>query len=547
MDRAAGIGPNNCGGLGSRRHGTRSEQRCIPAPGSIVSYNSEAALPLTGEQQTLSCRSCTSETVARRIGSPRGLRRSRLKAEMASSNYLWHHDLHRRAASERLYFFAFEFYPNYDQTIAVGQIKTALRANRIVSYVVWELLGNVDLLVKLWVPSQVDLATLKSALADSISYPHQFRMVPFSVERTLHHWLWPDEITDGGRLPDLPHRLMVSLNGPSPPTATAVKPLVDNGLVHRLRSQRTMKFFVRITPGDARSDGDDLYLENELNNRVCSVVHRAADIMSPSIFLGDGFARYLITGRVDPRKWETISTQLVDSINDLGMNLYRGKRTLTHVSAFADAVDRREQLLAADSVNTSESLTLDDLLAREESRTLEFKASAFMNVTNAVRNRDALKPDIRMQDTIVKAVTGMLNAVGGIIAIGVAESSEFTLDELGTIYNTPEAQGNYIVVGVQQEYPRKAWDGYERRLRQLLARHIEPDPSGWIEFERADHTAGPVALVLVRRPDGWFFARGGGKSLGSPRFAARIGNETLWLEGRAMDEYRESNPRTTAR
>lgn len=459
---------------------------------------------------------------------------------VADSKYLWHYDLHRVVASERLYFLGLNFTHAYAREIAVAQLKTAFRALSIPSYVMWELIGDIDVLVKVWLPPRVSKAELETELNEAAMYPHLFTVDSFSVDHTLYHWLWDGNLPDHR---DVPDSHMVELNGPNPPGSSVVKDYVGRGLIARSRPRKSLKFFLRITRGEHK--GRALYQERELSNRIIEVVTSAKDITNASIFQGDGFARYLISGRVSPTKFELIATDLTAAINDLGLSLYRGTRTITHLSALSRPVDRREQLLSYEQATAHPTASLEDLLHEDEHGALEFKASALTNVGRATKGADRLQKDKAMEDSIVKGIAGLLNASGGHLVIGVAETNEFTLAELQTVFPDAQEHGAYIVIGVEHEYPSKGWDGYERRLRKLLSDHLTPDPSAWMAIKRADHPAGPVAIIAVRRPDRWYYAASTTRGSRPEQFYARIGNETLPLAGPSMDSYRERSPRTT--
>ena len=284
-------------------------------------------------------------------------------------------------------------------------------------------------------------------------------------------------------------------------------------------------------------------VEQELSNQIRAAILDIDQISDIAIYQGTGFARYLMTARVAPTHFEILTTSLTAAIHSLGMHLHRGTRTITHISALSAPVARREQLLSPERFAEYPTQSLDELLTQEEGSALEFKTSALTDVGNAVRSHTPPRKSKVIEDSVIKSVAGLLNADGGTVVIGVAETADFTFEELATIFPHACAVGNYIVVGVRHEYQRKAWDGYERRLRGLLAEHITPDPTSWVDITRDDHAAGPVAIIVVRRPDRWYYATSADNA-SLHHFYARLGNETQSLTGPRMDAYRERSPRT---
>lgn len=462
---------------------------------------------------------------------------------MANSRYLWHYNLHRTVAAERLYFLSCEFNDSYDRGIAVDAVKVTFRKLGINSFVVWEMFGGIDLLIKVWVPATMEMQDITQELHESLPSPNRFRVTKFSVERTLFHWMWGGDVDPDARR-KVHESHMVGLNAPTPPPQKSVREYLNAGLIARSRPSRTIKFFMQIRDGESRAEAPDF--EQRVGERLKHVITGTSEVHSISLFQGEGFARYLISGRTAPQKYEAIAGELTNAINGLGLDLFRGMRTVTHFSSLSAPIYRREQLLAAPQAAGTQANSLDDLLRQEESSTLEFKASAFVDVGRAVQGNGKLVQDQGRQDDVIKTVTGLLNARGGVLAIGVAETEEFTRDEMHQVFPKVEEVGDYLVIGVEADYPRKGWDGYQRRLRTLFTNNISPDPTEWIDYARAEHEAGTVVLIQVRRPVRWYYAKSVRDSGPPRRFYARIGNETIPLEGQRMDEYRERNPRTTS-
>ena len=169
---------------------------------------------------------------------------------MPEARYLWHYDLHRTIASEHLCFLGLTFTHTYDRTTALAQLRLALRGLDIPSFTVWELIGEIDLMVQVWLPPRISLEDLKTKLAETAEYPHLFTVDTFSVDHALHHWLWSGKPADRVGVPD---QHMIDLNGPNSPPARVIKSYISRGLVAEPHPRKSIKFFLRITQGDRKA------------------------------------------------------------------------------------------------------------------------------------------------------------------------------------------------------------------------------------------------------------------------------------------------------
>jgi hypothetical protein len=159
------------------------------------------------------------------------------------------------------------------------------------------------------------------------------------------------------------------------------------------------------------------------------------------------------------------------------------------------------------------SLSISDLISGGESLNVEFKATARWSVRGQVK-------DPKLEQVIVKTATGLLNAEGGTLLIGVTDNGEIT--------------------GLEQDYatlPKPNRDGYELFLTDLFRANL----SG------AAHSLLRVSFVAlgekdVCRVDAAASARPVyAKSIGASEpndFWVRLGNSTRQLVGAEMDQYK---------
>jgi hypothetical protein len=196
---------------------------------------------------------------------------------------------------------------------------------------------------------------------------------------------------------------------------------------------------------------------------------------------------------------------------------------------YAEFLERRRQLIAhvvrdgfqvlrTDRQVPRATETVTDLLSSGESETLEFKSSARWNVRAGM-------PDKKMEQVVVKAVCGFLNAQGGTLLIGVDDERR--------------------VVGLANDFKtlgaKPDRDGFELFLRQRLDSDLSVPTAGVIKirFEKmGDLDVCVVSVAASGRP---VFSRSlEGAGLAS-EFWVRIGNATRQLYGDEMVEYQDDH------
>lgn len=481
-------------------------------------------------------------------------------AVQAPSLLLWHPELHRQLAHEQLAFVSVGFQPRYQRDLALQLIDRAFADAGVRSSTVWELQRKPDLLIKLWVPAGKNTEDILQGLrAQAQAHPHvrlTLQEATFHALRTLSHYLWSRAVTTedvddvlecGGdflvsgviaeRLPD------------------EIAHLSRRQLVALLDSEPAgVKFFIWISaaellPNERARD----HLEHEL----LRVVNTTPNVYATSIFAGTGVADYLVTGRFKPEHYETLARDLQPRLSLLG-DPFIATNTDTALSTLYGPIDRVEGLLAVDSLvqqaparaeDAQSAVPIEELLGREESEHLEFKGSAF-NVINErpnVRREHTEAEDSnrlrKVKDAITKSCTGFLNANGGRLVIGVVEASRVPLDAARSYSEDARQVGEYIVVGVDRRLEGKraiAWDEFQRRLRTQLAESITPSPDPWISIDRTNTEGIDVAVITVKKPNVWFFAKIEGEN---EVFYVRYGNATRPLRGPAMLQHMRSEPR----
>jgi ATP-dependent Lon protease len=157
-------------------------------------------------------------------------------------------------------------------------------------------------------------------------------------------------------------------------------------------------------------------------------------------------------------------------------------------------------------------LSLQELLRRGESRTVEFKSSARWNLHRGER-------DPAVEREIVKAISGFMNAEGGTLLIGVNDEHE--------------------VVGLENDYKvtkkgnRDPHDSFENWLTDLLDNTIGKAPLSNVSVTFEEAGGRDVCRVEARRSRAPVFAQG----KQSKDFFVRLNNGTRSLDVEETMQY----------
>jgi predicted HTH transcriptional regulator len=220
------------------------------------------------------------------------------------------------------------------------------------------------------------------------------------------------------------------------------------------------------------------------------------------------------------------------------------------MSALAAPLDRREQLLPTQAEDATVAPDVEELgswLLQAESDQLEFKASAFTDIEHAIGNRSSPRARDDQLREIAKAVTGFLNASGGTLVIGVAETDR--LDEERLLRRFPGALtvSTRLVLGVDHEFSRGGWDQYQRTLAANLRKQITGEFDGWVKYHDVDYKGLTVCVLKVRRSKGWHYLKSRDRSGTTTwSFYGRAGGETRHLPPPEADQFKEAHPRLSS-
>jgi predicted HTH transcriptional regulator len=237
---------------------------------------------------------------------------------------------------------------------------------------------------------------------------------------------------------------------------------------------------------------------------------------------------------------------LANDINELGIQAIASARPYTHLCS------SEELLYYADCLpidGTPESVDVEALLALDESQTLEVKGSATLDLTRwlSTDERRPTKNEDVLNDGVIKAVVGMLNADGGTVILGAVESNRMygKLAAAAHPKLAPYLQiGKYVCVGIdhEPEFQRNEWDGFRLWLQNILGSRIDPAPAGALGV--TPHRVGDQTLCIIRiQPSRatWYY-----RLLGHDqpvKFYVREDGRTMAYAGSQADIYKRSRPR----
>jgi hypothetical protein len=461
----------------------------------------------------------------------------------------WNPEIRERWANERLYFWRLAF-PTYDQLRVVEKLEEVMRRVGVKAYAVYELYGGYDILLRVWLPTTQRV--FEAAFHD-VFQNSEIVIEEFSVKEVVTHWPWAE--ADGSmRLLDedvlatrISNEEITRIN--AGPGLGEVAEYQERGMIAPSWHSQGIKFIVLV---GASRHGMPVAADKRLRIDLLEIVRAADDdvFAEKSIYQGIGFCGYLILGRVRSDSFHLIERDLVYPINEIVAPEKFGSRTTTFTMSTEDFLAFSETMAIDEEAPRQRSAA--EWLAQEEGQLLEVKGSAFADYNKWLNAKPPTeKPPLNdvAGDSLLKAITGFLNAEGGAIVLGALETERYA--QYAQFQGLPVI-GSYLVPGLQVELGDREWnwDKYERALRDLMAARIDHNPNRFVHFYGDGIDSRPVCVLTVREPPRsptsghWFYHCAKGE--GHPRFWVREGNRTIEKEGNEIVEYqREKTRRAT--
>jgi hypothetical protein len=281
---------------------------------------------------------------------------------------LWHHRVHR-SRGESLYFWRLGFYPTYDAAAAIAAIHRVLNSFGVRAAVCYEVYGPHDLVLRVWLPSTCDDATLSDALADDV--PNLNMCDPFHVRHPVRHWLFRHEAD--GVIPPAQDDLRL-LNDPSLVAAAEAGELPDSKLEELSARSLLGTFAGNAETTNPEDPGTKFAVVFSGDPRLTTKQHRqfeltltesldnASRIEQRSLYSGSGFGHFVALGMVKGHPLCVLNEDLLGPIARHNIDRLYSARSYTHVSGRRNYVFIYESLLdpvPAAPANSSSQLAPD--------------------------------------------------------------------------------------------------------------------------------------------------------------------------------------------
>jgi hypothetical protein len=457
--------------------------------------------------------------------------------------HMWHPRIHERWADEELIFWRLAFFPAYRRDHIVSAIRSIMEEQEVSSYVVYETLGAFDLFLSTWLPTE-SVDEFEAGLNRALEGEALQLLEPFAVTRLLHHWLWDDG--EGGL---------------REPSAEVLAQRWDAGMIARANrdglssSEKTMSEEMNVIASVSETaEGIPFIIavssapyslavgaRGHLARHLLDLLDKY-DIAGGALYEGSGFGIYVLTGTVRTENFHLIP-ELSSAVNTLAEHQTLTARPFTHICV--EIVDYADSLRADAG---DERTDIADLLNSSPSHDLEFEPSAALDWRTWLSDKD-VKPsadEAVVDDGLIKTVVGMLNADGGRVVVGALAGDlplpDGLLRESQKLERFPRV-GNFVCIGVNQEYGEDGWEGFQLQLRDWLASKIDPAPIGACGIRRYAVDGVDMCIVDVEpRRSTWYY-----RNLGPAepvRFYVRDEARTVALAGSTADTYKQSRPRS---
>jgi hypothetical protein len=468
------------------------------------------------------------------------------EAEESVARWQWHPQVRETWANEWLYFWRLSF-TTYVRGKYVEGIREVMRRTGVLAYVVYELYGGYDMLLRVWLPTTQRV--FETTFKDVFNNDPNIVIEGFSVTDIVTHWPWAkadgtmDMLEDEDLEDKLPNKEIKRINeGLELPELAGYE---ERGFLAPHWHSQGIKFVVLV--GASRHAMGTRAAEHT-TERLAEILRDADDdaFSEKSLYKGIGFAAYMILGRVHAKRFHSIESDLTQPINKVIAPETFGSRTTTFIMATEDFLDFEEAMRL--SVEETHKRTAAEWLSEDEHHHLEVKGSAFSELNAWLGSDDAElvpPPGNVSTENLCKAVAGLLNAEGGAVILGAVEKKRFS--GRPQLAGAPEI-GEYLICGIKPDPGGENWDHYALKVRDVLASRIKPDPNEFLDIDKDGAGTGlPMCLISVRAPRRapinarWFYHFPTEED--GTHFWVREGNRTIEKVGPEIDAYKSEKTR----
>lgn len=458
-----------------------------------------------------------------------------------NGRYQWNPAI-RDALGEECAWYRLGFNPTYRQAEILIAVEAVLAECGISAYTMYEMIGIHDLMLKAWVPPLRTSGWLEDRLVLGLRPLHLAYIDHAEVQARNRVALWNegdhDSAADELELAALDANDLPSTDV-SKLSPKKINELLGAELVREFALPKGLRFFVVIPHPSLHGGITNRDLREEVGNIIANAEGKMAWL---SFYDTSGFGTALVTGIVAFDKYEELDNSIMMPLMEV--NQRPGSvRSVSHICLQSEPLLFKDELNLASRVPDDDD-RIADLLSQEESLSLEFKGSAFIDSGRYyyADNDAADAPEIT--DVLLKTVVAMLNTKGGKVVLGVLEKKRFTrvgpdspLNDAGTI-------GEYLYPGIGSEMT-KSWDDYERKLLDVFRHRITPDPHARVDIVKLTASNGAVlAEIAIDKPsltsvEYFYRVDGSGGDHKSHHFYIRSGSQSRELSGPDLDKYKD--------
>lgn len=256
--------------------------------------------------------------------------------------HVWSYSVHA-AQQEQLFFWRLGFYPSYVSAEVVPAIDEVMRACGIQSFVLYELFGIHDLLLRVWIPASCPVDRFRSSLVEALSKHSLKTCDPFIVNNPVRHWLFPKGEPEEEAVKQLTQEKIDAVESGATPRADLAS-LEGQRLIAEFGPDKSVRFdeeeseeekrvasikFAIIVVGEPRLGVRQL---QQFERIVRDKLDRASKVEMRSLYAGFGFGHFLILGAVRPRFFYAIDEQLIGALNEAHIQEVFDSRTYTYIS-----------------------------------------------------------------------------------------------------------------------------------------------------------------------------------------------------------------------
>ena len=494
----------------------------------------------------------------------------------------------------QLFFWRLAFAPRYPRERIFQSLDRFFEQARITSYVIYETLGDFDILLRIWTPKETVAEDLELLLRQHLQDSSLWNLNYLACKTELH---WLDGETDSEQPP--PDNVLQSVNlrtiaainaynscewsrherrqekeekGEEWREGDAAEPCVRPAETDRLIAAgalgaipldtRGIRLFITFDhprqPFRPETRAFAVRRIREKCDEIRAKWQARPGIDSPpriSIYAGAGsMTDFLVMVRAPHGHFHEFVRDLIVGLRAIDLDTLYEMRPYTHVIS-----DRMFSKFSEHRLLTEQTAELTELLKREESESLEFKATLAVNFRSliAANRRDEDRSRI---DAVVKAICGLLNSPnGGTLILGVLEVKrelekvqnperylQILKKEFGYSPDDEKGQRTFpkAIVGIEVDLdpgPFADPDQYVGRLREAIRDQITPNPWAWLAIDIEEIGDRHLCVVSVRPGDIWFYA----KTSKAPHeeFFVREAASTPAYSGAESDLYKRAHPR----